>query len=650
MQCDGALVVPVRDATGGLYSLEFINADGNKRFLPGGRKSGGYFSIGRPAGVVVVAEGFATGASIYEATGHATAVAFDKGNLCAVASALRAKFPDARIIIAADDDYQTAGNPGIAGALKAAAEVGGFVAVPDFGADRQDGAKDFNDMMALRGTDAVRASIDAAKSPPTESLPEPEPLRRPVEPAAAYPLDALGPILGQAAARICESVKAPAAMVGQSLLSAASLAVQHLANVVVDGRPEPLSLWCLTVGVSGERKSAVDREALRGHREHEQAALDAHRLEMRTHAISVQAHEAASRAASKGKDAESIAHELEKLGPPPDPPPKPLLLIGAPTIEGAHKQFAAGLPSLGLFHDDAGEFIGGHSMSAEHRIKTASGLSKLWDVGAFDRVRAGDGAEKHSGKRLALHLMLQPVIAEQVLSDDVFTQQGFLARCLMTWPASTIGSRTYVETDLTADPDVRQYRQRCRDLLSIKGACREGTTNELEPRALTLTPDAKRHWVAIHDAIEADMAERDGIYAPVRAWASKAPAQVQRIAAVLTLIEQPHATQIDVEQIIRAGQIVDHCLSEAVRIVGTNSVSKEVRNAQALLEWCHETGRTALYSQVALQYGPNSIRSATAFDSAIAELVLRGWATPITGSQTIDGKVRRRAWTVRGAE
>jgi hypothetical protein len=50
------------------------------------------------------------------------------------------------------------------------------------------------------------------------------------------------------------------------------------------------------------------------------------------------------------------------------------------------------MPTLGLFHDDAGEFIGGHAMNKDNKMKTASGLSRLWDCGEFDRVRAGDGA------------------------------------------------------------------------------------------------------------------------------------------------------------------------------------------------------------------------------------------------------------------
>jgi putative DNA primase/helicase len=89
-----ALVIPMRDATGALRSLQFIQADGTKRFLFGGQVAGCYFGIGKPHGVLCVAEGFATGASIYEATGYAVAVAFNAGNLLPVAKALREKYPE----------------------------------------------------------------------------------------------------------------------------------------------------------------------------------------------------------------------------------------------------------------------------------------------------------------------------------------------------------------------------------------------------------------------------------------------------------------------------------------------------------------------------------------------------------------------------
>ncbi|MBP5986914.1 MAG: toprim domain-containing protein [Azonexus sp.] len=127
------LVVPLRDVDGTLHSLQFIGADGRKTFLTGGRKRGCYHAIGRPAAALCICEGYATGATIYQATGNATAVAFDAGNLQPVAKALRQKFPRLTLVIAADNDTETPGNPGLTAAQAAARAVGAVLAVPAFG-------------------------------------------------------------------------------------------------------------------------------------------------------------------------------------------------------------------------------------------------------------------------------------------------------------------------------------------------------------------------------------------------------------------------------------------------------------------------------------------------------------------------------------
>ncbi len=160
------LVIPMRDG-GIIQSVQFIGADGEKRFLTGGRVKGCYFSIGNPRGAVAlcIVEGFATGATVHEATGHPVAVAFNAGNLGGVAKALRERFPDLRLILCADDDAKTPGNPGITKATDAARSVGGLLAIPDFGAERQEGQTDFNDLHQVRGADAVRACIANATAP-----------------------------------------------------------------------------------------------------------------------------------------------------------------------------------------------------------------------------------------------------------------------------------------------------------------------------------------------------------------------------------------------------------------------------------------------------------------------------------------------------
>lgn len=149
-QLDRRLVIPLRDADHKLWSLQFIAPDGTKRFLPGGRKAGCYYAIGKvdtTHRVLCIAEGFATAASIHEANGQPVAVAFDCGNLEAVARALRAKYPDAAIKVCADNDAGTPGNPGLTHAKAAARSVGGYVAIPPAG------FCDFNDA-ANAGGDA----------------------------------------------------------------------------------------------------------------------------------------------------------------------------------------------------------------------------------------------------------------------------------------------------------------------------------------------------------------------------------------------------------------------------------------------------------------------------------------------------------------
>lgn len=133
----GSIVVPVRNAAGDLVGLQFVDADGNKKFLTGTPKSGCWHLIGEmPAqddaqALVWIAEGYATGATVYMATGCPVAVAFDAGNLMPVAKALRALLPAARFAIAADNDSTTPGNPGVSKAQAAAQDVGAVVVAPE---------------------------------------------------------------------------------------------------------------------------------------------------------------------------------------------------------------------------------------------------------------------------------------------------------------------------------------------------------------------------------------------------------------------------------------------------------------------------------------------------------------------------------------
>lgn len=165
-----ALLVPMRDIDGQIVSLQAIFDNENpalgrdRDYLPFGARRGSFHLIGgKPTGslsIIIICEGYATGASIHQATGYPVAVAFDAGNLPTIARLLRQLFGTATIIIAADNDNWTEGNPGIHHARQAATAAGAIVAVPKF-QNLSSKPTDFNDLHNLEGLEAVRAQIGA---------------------------------------------------------------------------------------------------------------------------------------------------------------------------------------------------------------------------------------------------------------------------------------------------------------------------------------------------------------------------------------------------------------------------------------------------------------------------------------------------------
>jgi len=149
------LIIPVR-INGKLTSIQTIKPDGTKLFQKDGAIAGGYHSIGKPNRRIFIVEGYATAATVHEATGEAeaVAVAFNAGNLKPVAKAIRSKLPDVEIVIAGDNDKSGTGQKK---AQAAADAVGGKVALPVF-ADDESGT-DWNDYAAIHGLDAVAADI-----------------------------------------------------------------------------------------------------------------------------------------------------------------------------------------------------------------------------------------------------------------------------------------------------------------------------------------------------------------------------------------------------------------------------------------------------------------------------------------------------------
>jgi len=164
----GNMVIPMLDAERRIHGLQVIYAEKkqgrDKDFWPAGlAKKSHFFLIGNVDRILLIAEGFATAASLHKATGLPVAVAFDAGNLLPVAIALHAKYKRANILICADDDYKTEGNPGVTAARNAALAVKGEVIFPVFAEERPTetkGPTDFNDLHLIEGLHVVAKQVE----------------------------------------------------------------------------------------------------------------------------------------------------------------------------------------------------------------------------------------------------------------------------------------------------------------------------------------------------------------------------------------------------------------------------------------------------------------------------------------------------------
>ncbi len=165
--------IPMLDVNGGIHGLQILLPKGhpriaktnrNKDFWPVGLvKKAHFFQIGVVREVLLVAEGYATAATLHEATQLPVIVAFDAGNILPVCEVIRKRYRDVKILICADDDFKSEGNPGMTAASSAALAVHGHVVAPVFTVDREVGKKgltDFNDLHVAEGLHTVRSQIE----------------------------------------------------------------------------------------------------------------------------------------------------------------------------------------------------------------------------------------------------------------------------------------------------------------------------------------------------------------------------------------------------------------------------------------------------------------------------------------------------------
>ena len=347
----------------------------------------------------------------------------------------------------------------------------------------------------------------------------------------------------------------------------------------------------------------------------------------------------------------------------------PLLTAPDPTFEGICKLFAISQPSLGLFSAEGGLFIGGHAMSADNKLRTAAGLSDLWDGGSIKRVRAGDGTSILPGRRLSLHLMAQPDVALGLLGDRVLRDQGLLSRVLTTFPETAVGSRLWREPATHTPRELDLYHARLLEVLEapmpLAGLAGLAAADPqiLKPPAWPLAPTARKLWISFVDHVEIQMRE-GGQYETIRGLANKLPEHAARLATVLEVLALRVKIRINnnthihceyavsAEALASAIELVQHYAAEASRLSAAGLIDPRLSVAARLLDWLRSWlqahGRNVISLVEIYQNGPCEIRSVQAARDAARMLEEHGWLVRLPGGAAIDGVHRREVWRLRG--
>jgi hypothetical protein len=478
----------------------------------------------------------------------------------------------------------------------------------------------------------------------------PQPLLREIPPGVPYPVEALGP-LRPAVEAVAGATQAPIAIPAASALAVASLAVQGFADVETLGGRRPTSLFLLTVAKSGERKSSCDAALLAALRECEREQARAYREEMTAFMASLTLWRAqrdriiAETKSTKGNKRVDAEADLRALGPEPLPPALSDKTVTEPTYEGLCRLFAFGQPSLGLFSDEGAQFLGGHAMGQENRQKTLAAFNSLWQGDAIRRTRSGEGSMTLYGRRLAAHLMVQPVVAHAFMADPLAADTGFLARFLISEPQSTIGTRLSANARRD-DLALAGFGARLREILETPlPMCEE--MRELHPRLLRLSPEARELLVRFADAVEVAQGPGGDLH-HVTAAASKAAEQAARIAGVLTLWADLHAAEVSLDAMANGITLAQYYLGEAARLADAATVTAEIDRAERLRRWLLESWpEPDVLVRDVLRLAPiRALRESPAARAALGILEKHGWLVALPEGAMVRGAARKEAWRI----
>lgn len=458
-------------------------------------------------------------------------------------------------------------------------------------------------------SEAYRRQLEERASTPA---PEPRPLLPDIEEAAPYPLEALPPLMRDAAQAIAEHVQAPLALAGQCVIGAGVYLAQTRVNAPHIHRQSgmPCSMFLLTLADSGDRKSECRRLAFKTADEAEEKARTEHRKAC---------DEITNMAGGlKGK-------ALEQFNAEHPLPFDPRTQYSDATYERIAGDMIRGASAASWDTDEGGQVLGGVSLKADTRAATLGGLVKAFDTGAFERTRSHGNAEGSGfayNRRLSMHLLAQAVTVAAALDDPLLRGQGFLPRFLFASPPSLAGTRFLTADQLSrkayADPRLQRYWARCEAINATPQAI-DPQTGEVSPLVLDLDEEAAGDWLEFYNEVEGEQSPL-GKFANLRPFAGRAGELVRRLAAVFACFEGQQ--QIDGECMRRAAVLVRHSLAEWARYTDSEAVNPKLQQAAVLLEWLQVNQWLTFDARALQREGPRFVRkSAAQRDNLLAILV-----------------------------
>jgi hypothetical protein len=456
-----------------------------------------------------------------------------------------------------------------------------------------------------------------------------------------YPIEALGEILGDAAKAIAEGVQTPPEIAAHSVLAVAAFAAQDKANVSMDGRVIPISLFLLTIAESGDRKSACDKVASVPLETWQREGIKDHVDKLQEYKNRQDVYDTERKLIlGNKKPGQEKAQELENLSPP-ESPLEPIAICQEPTLEGLQRSFRIGRPSQALFNDEGAQFFGGHSMNKDNMTKTIAGLSKYWDGSPIIRTRSAQGESVSMfDRRLSIHLQAQPVITDKVLNNPILMAQGWLARFLIADSDSKAGTRLYRAVNANEHPAVLKFHSNIGALLTHVPATHDG--GGLDLPSLNLSPDAKAYWVQAYDNVERSLLA-GGLFEQIKPIASKAGENTLRLAGVFAIVED--TAEITESQVSRAWHLMMYYLQSMLRTTQLGEVSRLERDTLEVLQWLkRQEGVSCTIKEMQKRITPARHRKSVGHIRIIMAGLVQAMAVEVTD---YNSKSEPCAWVVR---